>query len=213
VEATASARVDRRFVIYAFFGGNIPHSALWTPHSKVPLAEQLRRWFAKPFRKAGVRLQHGIPIPPLSATRIPVPARTSQAWLRRFDSAFASRSGCKHCNAVPKAFGTEHGAARGDPPFLPMWLSSDSSSFVNCRAFAPRECESLRRPHFASVVKLQSSSASNGESAGGSPAGCTNSRRVSPTTRGASLRTERLGVELPHAAPSLIAECRMQSAK
>ena|ERR1041385_2633204 len=35
----------------------------------------------------------------------------------------------------------------------------------------------------------------------GSPAGCTNSCRVSPTTRGASLRTERLGVELPHAAP------------
>ena len=28
---------------------------------------------------------------------------------------------------------------------LPVWLSSDSSSFVNCRAFAPRECESLRR--------------------------------------------------------------------
>ena len=30
-----------------------------------------------------------------------------------------------------------------------MWLSSDSSSFVNCRALAPRECESLRRPHFS----------------------------------------------------------------
>src|SRR5438445_7710594 len=55
--------------------------------------------------------------------------------------------------------------------------------------------------HFASVVKLLSSSASNGEFAGGSPAGCTNSRRVSPTTRDAPLRTERLGVELPHAAP------------
>ena len=59
-----------------------------------------------------------------------------------------------------------------------------------------------RRPTIsASVVKLQSSSASNGEFAGGSPAGCTNSCRVSPTTRGAPLRTERLGVELPHAAP------------
>ena len=59
-----------------------------------------------------------------------------------------------------------------------------------------------RRPTIsASVVKLLSSSASNGESAGGSPAGCTNSCRVSPTTRGAPLRTERLGVELPHAAP------------
>ena len=51
-----------------------------------------------------------------------------------------------------------------------------------------------RRPTIsASVVKLQSSSASNGESAGGSPAGCTNSCRVSPTTRGAPLRPERLG--------------------
>src|SRR5882762_10103576 len=59
-----------------------------------------------------------------------------------------------------------------------------------------------RRPTIsASVVKLLSSSASNGEFAGGSPAGCTNSCRVSPTTRGAPLRTERLGVELPHAAP------------
>lgn len=29
----------------------------------------------------------------------------------------------------------------------PVWLSSDSSRFVNCRAPAPRECESPRRPH------------------------------------------------------------------
>ena len=53
----------------------------------------------------------------------------------------------------------------------------------------------------ASVVKLLSSSASNGDFAGGSPAGCTNLCRVSPTTRGAPLRPERLGVEIPHAAP------------
>jgi len=33
---------------------------------------------------------------PFSATRTPVPARTSQAWLRRFNSAFVSRLGCKH---------------------------------------------------------------------------------------------------------------------
>ena len=32
------------------------------------------------------------------ATRIPVPVRTSQTWLRRFNSAFVSRSGCKHCS-------------------------------------------------------------------------------------------------------------------
>jgi hypothetical protein len=31
----------------------------------------------------------------ISATRTPVPARTSQAWLRRFNSAFTSRLGCK----------------------------------------------------------------------------------------------------------------------
>ena len=31
----------------------------------------------------------------------------------------------------------------------PAWLSSDSSSFVNCRAIAPRECESLRRLQFS----------------------------------------------------------------
>src|SRR5882757_946748 len=33
------------------------------------------------------------------------------------------------------------------------------------------------------------------------PAGCTKLCRVSPTTRDAPLRTERLGVEIPHAAP------------
>ncbi len=46
--------------------------------------------------------------PPVGAARrpylhfprreIPVPVRTSQAWLRRFNSAFVSRSGCKHCS-------------------------------------------------------------------------------------------------------------------
>jgi hypothetical protein len=29
---------------------------------------------------------------------IPVPVRTPQAWLRRFNSAFVSRLGCKHCS-------------------------------------------------------------------------------------------------------------------
>src|SRR5256885_11553866 len=56
-----------------------------------------------------------------------------------------------------------------------MWLSSDSSSFVNCRAHLPHESASLSIGSIsASVVKLLSSSASNGEFAGGSPAGCTN---------------------------------------
>jgi hypothetical protein len=34
----------------------------------------------------------------IDATPTPVPARTSQAWLRRFNSAFVSRPGCKHCS-------------------------------------------------------------------------------------------------------------------
>ena len=102
---------------------------------------------------------------------------------------------------VPALNRRELGANPRRPTILPMWLSSDSSSFVNCRAL-PHESASLSiGPISASVVKLQSSSASNGEFAGGSPAGCTNSCRVSPTTRGAPLRPERLGVELPHAAP------------
>ena len=32
----------------------------------------------------------------ICAARTPVPVRTSQAWLRRFNSAFAPRSDCKH---------------------------------------------------------------------------------------------------------------------
>ena len=51
-----------------------------------------------------------------------------------------------------------------------------------------------RRPTIsASVVKLLSSSASNGEFAGGSLVGWTNSSRVSPTTRDAPLRTRGWG--------------------
>jgi hypothetical protein len=41
--------------------------------------------------------------------------------------------------------------------FTPMWLSSDSSSFVNCRAHAPRECESLRRLHFEGRKRIEKS--------------------------------------------------------
>ncbi len=78
-----------------------------------------------------------------------------------------------------------------------------------------------RRPTIsASVVKLLSCSASNGEFAGGSPAGCTNLCRVSPTTRDAPLRTERLGVEIPHAAPAFgpapaayVVQCRDSALK
>ena len=75
---------------------------------------------------------------------------------------------------VPALNRRELGANPRRPTISPMWLSSDSSSFVNCRAL-PHESASLSiGPISASVVKLQSSSASNGEFAGGSPAGCTN---------------------------------------
>ena len=62
-----------------------------------------------------------------------------------------------------------------------MWLSSDSSSFVNCRAHCPTRVRISIGSISASVVKLLSSSASNGEFAGGSPAGCTNLRACGST--------------------------------
>jgi hypothetical protein len=53
----------------------------------------------------------------------------------------------------------------------------------------------------APVAQYIERRASNAEVAGEIPAGSANLCRVSPTTRGAPLRTERLLVELPHAAP------------
>ena len=112
-----------------------------------------------------------------SRCEIPVSIRTSQIWPRWFNSAFVSRS-----------LQTTIRVANFDSE-VPA---------LNRRELGANP----RRPTIsASVVKLLSSSASNGEFAGGSPAGCTNSRRVSPTTRDAPLRTERLRVEIPHAAP------------
>ncbi len=68
---------------------------------------------------------------------------------------------------------------------------------INCRARLPCESASLSIGSIsASVVKLLSSSASNGESAGGPESfrGCRmhHSRRVSPTTRDAPFRPERV---------------------
>src|ERR1035437_4787983 len=55
---------------------------------------------------------------------------------------------------VPALNRRELGAIPRQPTILPMWLSSDSSSFVNCRAL-PRESASLSIGSiFASVVKL-----------------------------------------------------------
>src|SRR2546427_87502 len=62
---------------------------------------------------------------------------------------------------------------------MPAWLSSDSSPAGRDKlpGALPHESASLSvGPISASVVKLQSHSASNGESAGESPAGCTNFR-------------------------------------
>src|SRR5437899_1925144 len=86
------------------------------------------------------------------------------------------------------------------PPSCRVWVANFDSEVpaLNRRELGANP----RRPTIsASVVKLRSSSASNGEIVGGSPAGCTNFCRVSPTTRDAPLRPERLGVEIPHAAP------------
>src|SRR4051794_18628903 len=66
-------------------------------------------------------------------------ALTAAVQLRLRVAVFADcHQGCKHCSdAAPKAFGAEHGAALWRPTISPMWLSSDSSSFVNCRAQCP----------------------------------------------------------------------------
>src|SRR6266545_4910021 len=92
------------------------------------------------------------------------------------------------------------GCGGSTPPSCRDWVANFDSEVP---ALNRRELgANTRRPTIsASVVKLLSSSASNGEFAGGSPAGCTNLCRVSPTTRDAPLRPERLGVEIPHAAP------------
>ena len=85
---------------------------------------------------------------------------------------------------------------RGDPPAFARRTAKTKlprRSFERSRPNRTRPSSFGPAGHSASVVKLRSSSASNGEFAGGSPAGCTNSRRVSPTTRDAPLRTERLG--------------------
>ncbi len=92
------------------------------------------------------------------------------------------------------------GCGGSTPPSCPDWVANFDSEVppLNRQELGA----SPRQPTIsASVVKLLSSSASNGEFAGESPAGCASLCRVSPTTRDTPLRTERLGVEIPHAAP------------
>ena len=103
------------------------------------------------------------------ATRIPVPARTLTGLTAAVQLRLRVATGLQ---ALQRCSGLLNRRARGSTVathnFMPAWLSSDSSSFVNCRAL-PHESASLSiGPISASVVKLQSSSASNGEFAGGS---------------------------------------------
>ncbi len=94
------------------------------------------------------------------------------------------------------------------PTIVPMWLSSDRC--LRTATALPREAHWWHASALsvgsisASVVKLLSSSPSNGEFAGGSPAGCTKVyRRVSPNRRGVPLKTERLQVPCHADQPSL----------
>jgi hypothetical protein len=59
-----------------------------------------------------------------------------------------------------------------EPDFKSHFLRSSSSEQPRIISEVSMERYHLLRPFFASVVKLQSCSASNGEFAGESPAGC-----------------------------------------
>ena len=66
------------------------------------------------------------------------------------------------------------GQHRGDPPFHAGVAQQRQQQFRKLPGAVPHESASLSIGSIsASVVKLLSSSASNGEFAGGSPAGCT----------------------------------------
>ena len=144
---------------------------------------------------------------PFLATRIPVSARTSQAWLRWFNSAFVSRLfRVASIAAMQRSLKPQStGQHRGDPPFRRCGSAATGARARPRRfarsAWAARKC-SLHRLNFRirgeiiiilrferRVCRWESCRMHQLQ------------RRVSPTTRGAPLRTERLGVELPHAAP------------
>ena len=96
------------------------------------------------------------------------------------------------------------GQHRGDPPFQAGVAQQRQQQFRKLPGKPPHESASL------SAGSISCSRSSNYQSGRlrtarlqvrvlpGVPF-----RRVSPTTRGAPLRTERLGVEIPHAAPIL----------
>ena len=76
------------------------------------------------------------------------------------------------------------GQHRGDPPFFADVAQQRQQQFRKLPGALPHESANLSIGSIsASVVKLLSSSASNGEFAGGSPAGCTSLRRAQRTRR------------------------------
>ena len=151
--------------------------------------------------ESGVQLQHGIPF---FATRTPVPVRTLTGLAAVVQLHLRVAIGLQ---ALQRCSGLLNRRARGSTVathhFLPAWLSSDSSSFVNCRANCPTRVQvsplapkplcsrsSIYQSRRLRTARLQV------RFLPGVPF-----RRVGPTTRGALLRTERLRVEIPHAAP------------
>ena len=91
--------------------------------------------------------------------REPVSVRTSQAWLRWFNSTFASRlfRVANFDSEVPALNRREHGANPWRPTISPMWLSSDSSSFVNCRAHCPTRVRVSPSAHFEGRKRIEKS--------------------------------------------------------
>ena len=132
---------------------------------------------------------------PFFATRNPGAGQDFTAWLRRFNSAFAFAWVVNFDSEVPALNRRELGAnprrptslrppgfgsARQQPspalkaradPVTPKPVATKADVRRRIGSFATRA--SALRFIFASVVKLLSSSASNGEFAGGSPAGST----------------------------------------
>ena len=86
---------------------------------------------------------------PFLATRIPVSPRTSQAWLRRFNSTFRVAFGLQ---ALQRCSGLLNRRARGSTVATHHFADVAQQRQQQFRklpgAFAPRECESLHRLHF-----------------------------------------------------------------
>ena len=93
------------------------------------------------------------------------------------------------------------GCGGSTPPSCRVWVANFYSEVPALnrreRGAIPRQPTNFNAP----VAQLPERDASNVGDEGESPSGSANLGRVSPTTRGAPLRTGRSGVEIPHAAP------------